>query len=178
MQQRIYHVAVEVLAKSILTDMFDSCIDAYDARKTREDSIEAERRRRMEAGFQQVCVSSLLLFVRVALCFCNLVSVVYVGFSVYVSLYFFSCVFVSLLHCRLVKHVELHQVSVYVDNKYIFKAMCYANNANLSQQMCSRACGVGMHSQGLAIFDLQNKKKRKMKENRKSKQKGTARMPT
>jgi len=59
MQQRIYHVAVEVLAKSILTDLFDYCIDAYDARKTREDSINAERRRRMEAGFQQVCVFSL-----------------------------------------------------------------------------------------------------------------------
>ena len=54
MQQRIYRVAVSKLAKSILMEVFNHCIDAHDERKRREEAIAARRKREAEANFAQV----------------------------------------------------------------------------------------------------------------------------
>jgi hypothetical protein len=56
MQRRIYRVAVANEARSLLMDVFNECIDAYDERKRREAEIQAELRREREAGFSQVRV--------------------------------------------------------------------------------------------------------------------------
>jgi hypothetical protein len=56
MQRRIYRVAVANVASSLLMDVFNECIDAYDERKRREAEIQAELRREREAGFSQVRV--------------------------------------------------------------------------------------------------------------------------
>jgi hypothetical protein len=56
MQRRIYRVAVANEARSLLMDVFNECIDAYNERKRREAEIQAEIQREREAGFSQVRV--------------------------------------------------------------------------------------------------------------------------
>ena len=56
MQRRIYRVAVANVARSLLMDVFNECIGAYDERKRREAEIQAELQSEREAGFSQVRV--------------------------------------------------------------------------------------------------------------------------
>jgi len=61
MQHRIYRVAAQQLAKSILMDVLNECIGAADERRRKEESLDAERRRREDAGFQQPRTCDVLL---------------------------------------------------------------------------------------------------------------------